>query len=126
MELSESLEMIDIKDIDNNSISGIVKKVPIISDHLIVEILVIEKGEDTATHVHTSSDEVQYIIKGTGHITADGKDHPLRDGLSIMVPKCMPHKFASDNGQLMIMSVRNNPSAELSDCCEPIQDPQPA
>jgi mannose-6-phosphate isomerase-like protein (cupin superfamily) len=118
--------MIDIKDIEKTNISGIVKKVPILSDHLIVEILVIEKGEDSATHVHVGSDEVQYIIKGTGRITVDGKDYSLKDGLSILVPKCKPHKFASDNGQLMIMSVRNNPSADVSVCREPDQDPQTA
>jgi mannose-6-phosphate isomerase-like protein (cupin superfamily) len=116
--------MIDIKDIDKDHLSGIVKKVPILTDHLIVEILVIEKGEDSATHVHVGSDEVQYIIKGTGRITVVGKDHPVRDGLSILVPKCNPHKFASDNGQLMIMSVRNNPSADLSVCKESGKDPQ--
>jgi mannose-6-phosphate isomerase-like protein (cupin superfamily) len=118
--------MIDIREIDTKEIFGIVKKVPIISDHLIVEILVIEKGEDTATQVHTSSDEVQYVIKGTGFITVDGKDYPLKEGLSIMVPQCMPHRFASDNGQLMIMSVRNNPTAESSECNEAVNVPQPA
>jgi mannose-6-phosphate isomerase-like protein (cupin superfamily) len=118
--------MIDIKDIESKDISGIVKKVPILSDHLIVEILVIEKGEDSATHVHVGSDEVQYIIKGTGQITVDGRDYALRDGISILVPKCKPHKFSSDNGQLMIMSVRNNPSADVSVCREPTQDPQNA
>jgi mannose-6-phosphate isomerase-like protein (cupin superfamily) len=118
--------MIDIKEIDTREIFGIVKKVPIISDHLIVEILVIEKGEDTATHIHKSSDEVQYVIKGTGFITVDGKDHPLREGISIMVPKNMSHKFASDNGQLTIMSVRNNPTAEFNESSEAINVPQPA
>jgi mannose-6-phosphate isomerase-like protein (cupin superfamily) len=118
--------MIDIKDIEKTNISGIVKKVPILSDHLIVEILVIEKGEDTATHIHSSSDEVQYVIKGTGHITVAGADYPLRDGLSVLVPKRMSHKFASDNGQLIIMSVRNNPSADSTTSAEPDNVPQPA
>jgi len=103
------MEAIDINEIQEFQNSKIVKKVPILTEQLIVENLFIDINTNSAPHAHKDADEIQYIIKGTGKITIDNDSYPIKEGMSIFVPKSKRHDFSTSKERLIILSIRINP-----------------
>ena len=48
-------------------------------------IILLHPNEDDTQKPH-SVDEVYYVIKGSGYIEINGKDHPVKQGIFIFVP----------------------------------------
>lgn len=103
------MEAIDINEIEEFQNSKIVKKVPILTEQLIVENLFIDTNTNSAPHAHKDADEIVYVIKGTGKISIDNDSYPIKEGMSIFVPKSKRHNFSSSKERLIILSIRINP-----------------
>lgn len=103
------MELVDINDVDDLRYSNIVKKVPILTDQLIVTILSIDIGTELPAHSHTDTDELHYIIKGSGKITVDGESRSIKEGILTLVPKAKTHYFTTFREQLIVMSISINP-----------------
>lgn len=113
MQEKEIPEMIDISSLkDQSVIRGILKKVPILTDQLIVEVLVLDKDQESATHNHESSDEVEYIVQGRGRIQVDKVLHEVKDGHTMLVPRSVPHRIMANGGSMTVISIRTNPGME--------------
>ncbi|UCF07258.1 MAG: cupin domain-containing protein [Thermoplasmata archaeon] len=98
------MEMIDIKDIEKGSDSKPVKKVPILTDQLMATILTIGPNTKIPAHIHPDSDEIHYIVKGTGKITVGNKSITIKEGMLILVPKTESHYFSTSNEQMIVLS----------------------
>lgn len=105
------MEIIKIDNIKDFKESRIVKKVPILTEQLMATILLIPPGLKAPAHTHSESDEIHYIIKGTGKITVGKNSENVNEGMLILVPKTESHYFSTSEANLIVLS--------QSPVCEP-------
>jgi len=67
-------------------------------------IILLHPNEDDTQKPH-SVDEVYYVIKGSGYIEINGKDHPVKQGIFIFVPAATKHRFHHNSQDLIIFYV---------------------
>jgi mannose-6-phosphate isomerase-like protein (cupin superfamily) len=53
---------------------------------------------DSVRHYHQHTDEVYYILTGTGQIELDGDWHEVRPGTTIHIPAGCRHRLTSKDG----------------------------
>ena len=104
------MEIIQISSIKEFKESKIVKKVPILTEQLMATILLIPPGSKAPAHAHSESDEIHYIIKGTGKITVGKNSETVNEGMLILVPKTESHYFSTSDENLIVLS--NSPVCE--------------
>lgn len=46
---------------------------------------------NVAKHLHTNTDEIQYIVEGTGTAWLGGEKREIRPGMLIIIPRGTPH-----------------------------------
>jgi mannose-6-phosphate isomerase-like protein (cupin superfamily) len=105
------MEIIHINNIKDFKESKIVKKVPILTEQLMATILLIPPGSKAPAHAHSETDEIHYVIEGTGKITVGTNSENVNEGMLILVPKTESHYFSTSNANLIILS--------QSPVCEP-------
>lgn len=64
-------------------------------------------GESSPDHVHAWEHEA-FITEGSGVVTVDGKDYPVKTGDAILVPGGSRHQF-TNTGDVMMSRVTVNP-----------------
>lgn len=104
--------MLDISSIKEDPLRGILKKVPILTDQLIVELLLLDKGQESAVQNHEGSDEVQYIVDGNGTIEVENDLYEVKSGHAVLVPKSVPHRIIANGGKMLVISIRTNPGMD--------------
>ena len=104
------MEIIQIDNIKEFKESKIVKKVPILTEQLMATILLIPPNSKAPAHSHLESDEIHYIIKGTGKITVGKNSETVNEGMLILVPKTESHYFSTSDENLIVLS--NSPVCE--------------
>lgn len=72
-----------------------------------VESTLIQLNEPLALHAHEGADEVFYVIAGTGNAQFDGRQHPLKPGTYVFVPRGTRHAVAvTGRTPLVLLSSR--------------------
>jgi len=66
-------------------------------------------------HVHTSYDEVYYVLAGTGTITLGQDTHPLRPGSVAVIPAGVPHSLEAEPGQELEFVIFGTPPMTMDD-----------
>ncbi len=61
----------------------------------------LRREADRTAHRHPHSEEVIYVISGTGCVWVDGKRHPVEAGDVVLVPAGAAHATVPDVGQTM-------------------------
>jgi gentisate 1,2-dioxygenase len=94
LELGESG---DAKRIDGRALA--VKASPLKgnSEHITTGLAALPPGFSTRAHSH-AAEEVAVILRGSGRITIDGVDHPVRAGTVLVTPSDLVHVTHSDPG----------------------------
>lgn len=105
------MEIIQIESINDFQESIIVKHVPILTEQLMATVLLIPPNSKAPAHAHSESDEIHYIIRGTGRISVGKKSKKVQEGNLILVPKTEPHYFSTSENILIVLS--------QSSVCEP-------
>lgn len=67
-------------------------------DGLIVAIVRIEPGAVVPPHSHEHSDEVFDGLEGEGEVLVDGTWHPIRPGVTVVIPAGAVHGFRNESG----------------------------
>jgi mannose-6-phosphate isomerase-like protein (cupin superfamily) len=57
---------------------------------------------DAKLHYHARTDELYHIISGTGTMTLDGDEVPLKPGVVVYVPRGVRHKAVGDLTVLVV------------------------
>ena len=68
----------------------------------------INPDKTSSHHIHPWEHEV-YIIKGSGTLVCDGKNHPVKEGDAILIPGEVDHYTLNDGGQGVIRRIEINP-----------------
>jgi mannose-6-phosphate isomerase-like protein (cupin superfamily) len=107
---SEKMEIINIPNVKEFRESKVVKKVPILTDQMMATLLLVPPNTMVPAHSHSGSDEVHYIISGSGKITIGKQSEKVKEGMLILVPKTEFHYFSTLKDPLIILS--NSPVCE--------------
>lgn len=70
--------------------------------HLEAGVLRLHAGEEDTQTPH-DSDELYYVVEGTGYIEMGKESRPVKKGSIIFVPAHMPHHFYGNNGLLVVL-----------------------
>lgn len=71
--------------------------------------LIIRPGEKSRQHFHLRTEEVYYILSGSGKIIIDGESYPVRQGHSIFLPVGARHQILNTTDQDLIFVCADAP-----------------
>jgi mannose-6-phosphate isomerase-like protein (cupin superfamily) len=60
-----------------------------------VQMMIVKQGVEVPTHYHKDHDEVVYIKKGKGIIILDGTRYYVEEGMVVLIPRRVRHKFVN-------------------------------
>ena len=66
-----------------------------------VRQVVIEHVPSRCPHLHPQSEEIVYVVSGTGRVWLDGVFHPVGPGSWYRIPAETPHATMADPGERM-------------------------
>jgi quercetin dioxygenase-like cupin family protein len=64
-----------------------------------VRQVVIEYVPSRSPHLHPQSEEIVYVVAGTGRVWLDGAFHPVGPGSWYRIPARTPHATMADRGE---------------------------
>ncbi|UCE36154.1 MAG: cupin domain-containing protein [Thermoplasmata archaeon] len=105
-------ESVEIFDLNESQGFKVVKKVPILTDQLMATVLMIPPNTKIPAHMHSESDEIHYIVSGSGKISIGKENRAIKEGMLILVPKAKSHYFTTEKKPMVVLS--NSP------VCEPV------
>ncbi len=56
----------------------------------------LEPGQATERHYHRATEEIYFVIKGSGDMEVDGRTERVRPGDAILIPACAWHTLVND------------------------------
>lgn len=74
------------------------------SNSLAIGVIMLKPRENDDQQPH-SSDEVYYVIEGSGLIDIEGKDYVMRQGNFIFVPAKAAHRFHKNKDTLIVLYI---------------------
>lgn len=77
---------------------------------LAVGILLLKPGEDDTQEPH-DSDEVYYVVSGSGFLEINKKSYPVGTGTVHFVAKNTPHHFFGNTGELVVLYFFGGPDS---------------
>lgn len=60
-------------------------------------------GQATQRHYHASSEEIYYVVEGSGEMEVDGDRRRLRAGDAVLIPPGARHQVRADDGELRFL-----------------------
>lgn len=85
----------------------VLKKVPILTDQVMVDILYIAPSTKGLSIQDIVSDWIYYVVRGAGRLDAGSDSVPLRSGMLMLVPKGERHVFSTDSERMCVLSFRS-------------------
>jgi len=83
-------------------------RVPIEGTEGLVRLLCFEPHQTVSLHRHPEADEIFYVLKGEGEITAGSEQARVREGFLVRAPAGVPHCWKNGEDQLVLISVLIN------------------
>ncbi len=97
-------QSVDIFDLKESQGFKVVKKVPILTEQLMATVLMIPPNTMIPAHVHSESDEILYIVSGSGKISIGSQNRAIKEGMLILVPKTKSHFFSTQKKSMVVLS----------------------
>ena len=73
-------------------------------------LISLRKGEDLGDEIHSTTDELYYVIEGEGEIRIDGKPYPFNEHSAMLVPAGMRHDvFNTGKDDLKLFAMFTSP-----------------
>src|SRR4029077_1396129 len=70
----------------------------------------LEPGQATQRHYHASSEEIYFVLKGSGELEVDGESRTVRPGDAILIPPGTWHTVENDGtSELLILCMCSPP-----------------
>jgi quercetin dioxygenase-like cupin family protein len=74
---------------------------------------IIPPGQSTSHHSHPLSEEIAYVVQGTGRCQVGGEAGDLRANRLLFVPEGVPHSYSNTGSDDLILFVVYSPPAEV-------------
>ena len=86
-----------------NGGSGVVSAKMYVGEHGKIIPSHIAPGASIGLHAHPTSDDINYILSGTGKAVCDGREEILRAGVCHICPKGSSHSIANTGDDDLVM-----------------------
>lgn len=106
METKNVLEFANIPEISEFRFESVVKMVPIITDQIMATIMLIDTGKKDLAFRDSKSDRIYHIISGSGTITVENKERPVKQGSLILLPFGKIHFFSTNSEKMTVLCVK--------------------
>jgi mannose-6-phosphate isomerase-like protein (cupin superfamily) len=63
----------------------------------------LEAGQATERHYHAESEEIYYVVEGSGEMELDGERRPVAVGDAVLIPPGARHQIRADAGGLRFL-----------------------
>jgi oxalate decarboxylase/phosphoglucose isomerase-like protein (cupin superfamily) len=83
------------------------------SEHIVAGLTIFEPGESSSRHNHPGSEEVDIMVRGTGHVVVDGKTMPFEEGDWVFIPEGVYHQHVNDGKEPLWLIWMYTPPGEL-------------
>ena len=84
------------------------------SEFLTGGLTIFEPGESSSLHTHPDSEEVNFIVRGTGEVLAeDGTRTPFATHTFMFIPKGVPHRHVNTGREPLWLVFVYGPHGEL-------------
>jgi mannose-6-phosphate isomerase-like protein (cupin superfamily) len=101
------MEKANIETLEEYRNEKIVKKVPIMSDQLMVDVLFIASNAKDLTIEDNRFDWIYYVVKGIGRLTTVEGSHTIGPGMMFLALRGEFHVFSAHETHLTILSFRS-------------------
>ena len=100
----EKEKILKIKDQVEYQEGQVVSKTLVQNELVSVTIFLFDKDEEISTHA-AGGDALVTVLEGKGKFTIGGKEHILKEGESIIMPKNIPHAVYGEEKFKMLLVV---------------------
>jgi putative monooxygenase len=83
------------------------------SDRMTAGLTIFEPGESSAYHVHPESDEVIFVLRGSGIVRSEGEERAFGAGVFMFNAAGVPHQHVNTGAEPMWMIFIYSPPGEL-------------
>jgi mannose-6-phosphate isomerase-like protein (cupin superfamily) len=111
------MKIIDIDDVPGRQIKipGMTRTIKdtLITKRMTTHLGIVPPGQSTSEHSHPLSEEIVYIVKGTGRCTVGGQTGVIKANCLLFVPEGAPHQYNNTGSEDLILFVVYSPPAEV-------------
>jgi len=111
------MKIIDIETIPGRRIAvpGMTRTIKDIlaTDKMTTHLGIIPPGQSTSEHSHSISEEIVYIVKGTGSCTVGEQHGEFKANSMLFVPEGLPHQYTNTGKDELVLFVVYSPPAEV-------------
>jgi mannose-6-phosphate isomerase-like protein (cupin superfamily) len=79
------------------------------SVHMTFGKITVRPGEGSPRHYHAKTEEIYYIMSGSGKIVIDDKPYPVGPGHSILVPQGARHELTNTGNENLVYLCVDSP-----------------
>lgn len=101
------MEKVNIETLEEYKDEKVVKKVPILSDQLMVDVLFIDSNAKDLTIEDYRFDWIYYVVDGTGKLSTVEGSQTIGPGMIFLASKGEMHIFSTQEDHLSILSFRS-------------------
>lgn len=109
MALDAAVIEANVLDLEEYSDKRQVRKKLVQSAQIVCEMVYYEPGQETVFHHHPTQDEIFYTISGTGAITFEDKEIPVKAGSVVFVPSGIVHGIRTDSDNRLVLMFTKGP-----------------
>ena len=113
----KAMKIINVDDVPGRHIGipGMTRTIKDIlsTNRMTTHLGVVPPGQSTSDHAHPFSEEIVYIVKGTGGCKVGGDAGEFRANCLIYVPKGVSHQYTNTGREDLILFVVYSPPAEV-------------
>jgi mannose-6-phosphate isomerase-like protein (cupin superfamily) len=74
-------------------------------DNQLVSVHLVEIARDSQTHYHKAQTETYYFLEGEGEVELDGRRHPVKPGMTLMIRPGTRHRAIPGTGPMKILNI---------------------
>jgi mannose-6-phosphate isomerase-like protein (cupin superfamily) len=74
-------------------------------DNRVCSVHLVEIRQDSRAHYHKGFTETYYFLEGEGEIELDGRRHPVRPGMAVMIRPGTRHRAVPGRGPMRILNI---------------------
>ena len=83
------------------------------SEHVAAGLTIFDPGESSSLHNHPESEEIDFIVKGTGEVVSNGERSSFGEHSFMFIPKGVEHQHVNTGDEPMWLVWMYTPSGDL-------------
>jgi putative monooxygenase len=83
------------------------------SEHIVAGLTIFEPGESSSYHNHPDSEELDYIVRGSGNVISDDEEENFGSNSFMFIPKGVFHRHVNTGDETMWMVFMYTPPGQL-------------